>query len=564
MSPGPGRGLLVKHSETNMNDSYSYGTRSLREIVRIMFQHWFVLLFIIVLITGGTYAVCRFVSPTYRSKVSLIFQRPLNKSPISTEQGERALEVFVKAQQQIVMSDIVLARAKVIAEDDQLRKQWYELRTAWDKARSGGDGDVTKIQARITSFLTGDEKKDGTVANQVNRLLSGDQKEFADFRKSVKLETPGGEQVAMTETFALTADRPSQLTKPESYKNAMYVTDVLADMYMVRYQELQQELSDPALRVMQDVIEDFGKEVEKTIGAYETFVQQNSNDIGVLEQLLKSGTEHGVQVVLTKVRENGAKLAMDLARDKAMHDVLRETLPEQVFEPEGVAKMADEEVDSALTSVSAEFLTDNVGFNELVKSLAALETKRAKIETRFTDASRDMQYLRNEISQGKRQILRAIAAHAKGLAASIKAREQQQAMNEELAKSTATEQSEVQQKLVTYARLKNDFQVSLKHMQELQQQRIDALANGLRARESVTIAKLDNASVPDPKRPVSPKTLIYTLVAFAVSLLLGVAFAFMADHFDHTLRSIGEAERYLGVPVVGSVRKRGRSLVVGT
>jgi len=403
------------------------------------------------------------------------------------------------------------------------------------------------------------------VAPKVEQVLSGDQKEFSDFRKSIKLETPGGEQVAMTETFTLTADRPSQPGKSDSYLNAMYVADLLADMYMVRYQELQQELSDPAMRVMRDVIDDFSKEVvDKTIGEYEAFVTKNSADIGVLEQLLKSGTEHGVQVVLTKVRENDAKLAMDLARDKAMYDVMRETLSEKVFEPDGVAKLSDEEVDSALASVAVDFLIDDVGFNELVKSLATLEAKRAKIETRFTDASRDMQYLKEEISQGKRQLLRAIAAHATGLAASIKAREQQKAMNEELVKSTAAEESEVQQKLVTYARLKNDFTVALKHLQDLQQQRIDAFANGLRARESVSIAKLDKASRPDQERPVSPKTLIYTLVALAVSLLLGVAFAFMADHFDHTLRSIGEAERYLGVPVIGSVRKRGRSLVVGT
>lgn len=545
-----------------MTDSYSYGTRSLREIFRIMFQHWFMLLFILVVITGGTYAVCCLVTPVYRSKVSLIFQRPLNKSPISTDQGERALEVFVKAQQQIVTSELVLARAKAIAEDSQFRKQWYELRTAWEKARGGGDGDVTKIQARISEFLGGDDEKPGTVAARVKQILTGDQKEFADFRKSIKLETPGGEQVAMTETFTLIVDRPGQRGEADSHKNATYAADLLADMYTVRYQELQQELSDPALRVMQDVIVDFGKEVDKTIAAYEAFVQANAPDIGVLEQLVKSGTEHGVQVVLTKIRENDAKLAMDLARDVAMHEVLRQTLPEKVFEPDGISRMSEEEVDAAVSGISIDFLKDNVGFSELVKSVAAMEVKRAKMESRYTDASRDIQYLKEEVARGKRQLLRAIVAHAKGLEAGIKAGQHQKASSEALVKSTAAEQSEVQQKLATYARLKNDFQVALKHLQDLQQQRIDAMANRLRARESVTIAKLDNASVPDVNKPVAPKALAYTLVAFAVSLLLGLALAFLADHFDHALRSIGEAERYLGVPVLGSVKRRGRSLVV--
>ncbi len=547
-----------------MNDSYSYGTRSLREIARIMLQHWLMLFFVVVVITGGTYAACRYVTPVYRSKIGLIFQRPLNKSPISTDQGERALEVFVKAQQQIVMSDLVLARAKAIAEDDALRSQWQNLRAAWEKARGLGDGDVTRMGGQIAAFLCGDADKPGTVAGKVRRVLTEDQKEFQQFRKSIKLETPGGEQVGMTETFSLIVDRPGPRTAPDSHRNAMYAADLLADMYMVRYQELQQELSDPGLRVMQDVIADFGQEVEKTISAYEAFVLQNSNDVGVLEQLLKSGTEHGVQVVLTKVRENDAKLAMDLARDTAMHDVLKETLPEAAFEADGVTKMSEEEVDASLMGVSAEFLQDNIGFSELVKSLAALEAKRAKIETRYTEASRDMQYLKEEMLEGKRQLLRAIVAHAKGLAANIKARQQQRAMNEALVKSTAAEQSEVQQKLATYARLKNDFQTALKHLQDLQQQRVEALSNRLRARESVTIAKLDAASVPDPDWPLTPKTLLYTLAALVVSLLVGVALAFLADHFDHTLRSTGDAERYLGVPVLGSVKRRGRSLVVET
>ncbi len=82
------------------------------------------------------------------------------------------------------------------------------------------------------------------------------------------------------------------------------------------------------------------------------------------------------------------------------------------------------------------------------------------------------------------------------------------------------------------------------------------------ARESITVRKLDEASVPDPTRPIVPQTWLYTVVATIVSILIGVALAFLADHFDHTLRSAGDAERYLGVPVLGSVKKRGRRLVV--
>ena len=59
-----------------------------------------------------------------------------------------------------------------------------------------------------------------------------------------------------------------------------------------------------------------------------------------------------------------------------------------------------------------------------------------------------------------------------------------------------------------------------------------------------------------------PQRIIIDFVQALVSLLLGVAMAFLADHFDHTLRSNVEAERYLGLPVLGSVKRRRRRLIV--
>jgi len=88
------------------------------------------------------------------------------------------------------------------------------------------------------------------------------------------------------------------------------------------------------------------------------------------------------------------------------------------------------------------------------------------------------------------------------------------------------------------------------------------MAPAFLASEPVNISRLDDASVPDEKRPVSPQTILYTIAPVWRGLLLGVALAFLGDHFDHTLRSTLDAERYLGVPVLGSVKKRGRRLIV--
>ncbi len=544
-----------------MNDAYSHGTRTLREITRILFQHWFLLLLFVAVGTAGTYLICQRVAPTYRSEISLMFKRPLNKSPISADEGEKALEVFVKAQQQIVMSNLVLARTKVIADDPELREKWFKLSERWEEARTDQDDDLDRVQQDIDNFLSG--RRDGGVAQRVDTLLRSGQEELKEFRDAVELETPGGEQIAMTESFTLQVTRQSDLEDGESYKNAMYAADILADMYMVRHQELQQELNDPALRVTQEMINDYNSGVEKSLTDYETFVQENKRDIGVLEQLLKSGTEHGVQVVLTKVRENDAQLSLDLARDKAVHDTLMKTLPATVFDPGAIEALSGAEVETILAGVSSEFLEDNVEFSEMLKTLTKLEARQAKIATQFTEESRDVRYIREQITQCRQHLLRGIVAHTRGLGASIMAREQQKAMNEELVARTAEERNAIHAKLADYAKLKAEFDIALKQLERLQQDKIDAMSNHLRAREAVTIARLDAASMPDPDRPVNPKTLIYTIIAFIVSSLLGIAMAFLADHFDHTLRSSIEAERYIGLPVLGSVKKRGRSLIVG-
>jgi len=72
----------------------------------------------------------------------------------------------------------------------------------------------------------------------------------------------------------------------------------------------------PRSGLMQGVVDNYQKEYEEKESAYNKFIHENSGDIGVLEQLLRSGTEHGIQVLYTKFRESDATLFLDLARTK--------------------------------------------------------------------------------------------------------------------------------------------------------------------------------------------------------------------------------------------------------
>jgi len=80
--------------------------------------------------------------------------------------------------------------------------------------------------------------------------------------------------------------------------------------------------------------------------------------------------------------------------------------------------------------------------------------------------------------------------------------------------------------------------------------------------EQVTsIMNVDNVSILSPSnleadtKPVSPNPLINITVGLAIGLILGLMLAFSRDYFDKSIRDEEDAERYLDMPVVGSIAR---------
>ncbi len=107
---------------------------------------------------------------------------------------------------------------------------------------------------------------------------------------------------------------------------------------------------------------------------------------------------------------------------------------------------------------------------------------------------------------------------------------------------------------------RKEFQLSvLQREVDSNKQLYDTFMN--RAKESEAAANLQ--SVPgrlidpavEPTGPIKPKKLLSILLAGLLGVFAGVALVFLRHHLDNTLHSVPDAERKLGVDVLGAVQR---------
>lgn len=73
------------------------------------------------------------------------------------------------------------------------------------------------------------------------------------------------------------------------------------------------------------------------------------------------------------------------------------------------------------------------------------------------------------------------------------------------------------------------------------------------------IMKVDNVHVIDkaeiPLEPISPNVMLNIAIASVLGLMVGVFMAFLLEFLDNTIKTPEDVEKYLGLPVLGSIPK---------
>lgn len=76
----------------------------------------------------------------------------------------------------------------------------------------------------------------------------------------------------------------------------------------------------------------------------------------------------------------------------------------------------------------------------------------------------------------------------------------------------------------------------------------------MRITESMKLAniqRIDSAIVPTV--PIKPRKLLNTAIAAVLALFVGVGLAFVMEYIDNTFKTPEEIEKYLGLPVFGTI-----------
>ncbi len=556
------------------------GSRSLRELARVLFARWLVCLLIVVAIAAGTWVACVNARAHYRSSVKFQMREPRPRNPVAREVSpDRSLQVFIKSQQELMTSDPVLARVLLLMEYAEKQDPFYDR---WSKARGdwGAGQFVTNGMAeqRWAGFETVLTELDKRIEERKRDKDHGAEfmEQIRRFARSVKVEAgEGGEEIALTETVTLT------VTRPEPVEQAWIAADMVARNYLDRYRQLQWLSSKDAVKMMDARTIELRKArldtVQATLSAFVEKLDEPS-DLGILEQLTRSGTEAGKQILVRGLREDMLARSGELAELRQLQQQLLEQLPPALWgdkprtDAEGLLTVPDyavidqmKDTDELLTDMVTTIPEKTIASNVVVKQLKTAEvtllTDLNRLRVDYRDDYDEVQKKLTEIAKTRRLILKELVGEARTLHIPIAILTARQ-------KETRTELEHLQDqlnrvtgKLFEYQSLVYEMSLARSEYEQASNDLASAKAGREQEAEGITILIIENAQLPDVNRPAFPKPLLYTVIAACVGLLLAVAYAFVADHFDHTFKSIEEAERYLGVPVVGSVPKCGGRLV---
>jgi polysaccharide biosynthesis transport protein len=309
----------------------------------------------------------------------------------------------------------------------------------------------------------------------------------------------------------------------------------------------------------------------------ETFVRSNlekksETNTSTSEFLSKRVTELQTQIRLAEEKlvdyaKNNQILSLDASQNTVVERLAG--LNKQLLEAENDRKMAEAEFNAARKPSAASALAE-VATKELEATesrLAELKQKRAELLVGATEEAPEVKELDQQIDVMQKHLNDTRARGAAILLQNLETKYRQSVERED-----ALRKSFNQQKGETVTQ--NEAAINYRILQQEIETNKGLLNNLLqRSKENDVIlaGRPNNISVVDyaivPDFPVGPARLRTVMLAFILSLALGIALALFLEYLDDTVHSTDDVERFLRLPALavipamgaGATRRRLRS-----
>jgi uncharacterized protein involved in exopolysaccharide biosynthesis len=505
-----------------------YSKKTLRELAVVIFSRWFAILAITAIITGSTVLACLFSKKIYRSDVTLWARQAKSVNVIEdTPDPMSRLEVFLKTQQKIIMSDSVIRRMMVRLNDLSLRKE------PANKSFDSSSNDPIWQQWY---------DKVGVEADKIPG------KDVTVFRRNVKVTTPGGEDIAKSEVFTISVEQP---VPPE---RAQMAAELLTQEYLTHRRLLQAQFDISSKDLLERQLADLR---DKILGGAESnlnkFIDEKvKGNLIDLAQLQRANGEVNHQRLRTAFQEELIKIDMEISEYTALKAEVEAQIPRKALK-DGADALTIEDITSTNLVVPEKVLTNNIIIGKLKKKLADLIIDRNSLKERFNDDYAPLRQKTGEILSATRDVVRelqgelkAIDQHVSTLTARKTEIQTQVADKDKIINGLSS-------MYVQYESLQREVELSRTLYEQKRKDLLEAETARQLAQREVLVTQVDKATLPDVDRPVRPILWLYTLIAAVAGMLLGMAYAFLADSYDHSVDSIDQAERYFGKPVLVTV-----------
>ncbi len=505
-----------------------YSRRTLREIAVIIFSRWIMIVLITAIITSATILACLVSKKIYRSSVTLWARQSKSTNPLADKPDPlNRLEVFLKTQYKIIKSDIVLRRVLARLNDPTLVKSPADPNVVEGADKSAWQNWYDKVSKAAEKVSIDDVRR---------------------FRKQIKMKTPGGEDVAKSEVFTISVDQPAP---PE---RAQLAAELLTQEYLIRRRQLQKKIDDASQELLQRQLDELRQKVLGTAEKrFNDFIKNKvKGNLLDLAQFMVANGEVNHQRLRTIFEQQLISIDAEISEYKALRKEIKAQIPPKALK-EGPDKLTTDDLKHINIVIPEKVLKNNSIIDKLKKKLADLIIDRNTLREQYTDNFKLLRQKNGEILRTVSDIIGELIGELKAIdqhIATLQARKDEIQRRVDLENKTIDGLSSL---FVEYDSLVKELQLARKLYNQKRKDLLDAETARQMAQREVLITRVDKATMPDPKHPVRPILWLYTAIAIIVGLMLGIGYAFLADSYDHTIRRIDQAERYLGVNVLASV-----------